>query len=355
MKICIVYRDFDSNVGDAYDVRSIAIALLELDHEVVVYCSKNSSNKLHHKNLTSHRSSNIISTCVRLVRNRHSLEVVHLFCGLIPSLVPISWICRFLDVSYVYSPFGQILPNALKKSRFKKIIYLNVFLIGLIRNAKFIHVISDYEKNQILNYGAKEIVVSPLSIQGYEIDLPIKPKRARYVTFIGRLDIWHKGLDYLLRAASKCKHTIISKKLTIVIAGRGTQTDIHKLKQLIALNQLENIVEVRPDISDVEKQALLAATKIFIHPSRVEGFARSMREVLSLKIPIVTTFDSNFGDYINQYEVGSASALDADLLAESLSTVVEEDFSKKEDLFDNLINILTWTNLAADLCFLYKK
>lgn len=355
MRISIVYRDFDSNVGDAYDVRSIVLQLLELGHMVSVYCSENSSNELQHNKLRYRRSSNVVSACAKFYGDRHSLGLVHLFCGFIPSLAPISWICRLLHIPYVYSPFGQVLPNALTKSQLKKLIYLRFILKGLIGSAKFIHANSNYEKKQMLKYGAKRIVVSPLSIQGYEIKMTNETTCANYVTFIGRLDIWHKGLDFLVAAICKCKDTLIAHNLSVVLAGRGSQSGIDKLHRLISVNNLESVIDVRPDISEEEKHALLANTKVFMHPSRVEGFARSMREAISLKIPIVTTFDSNVGDYINQYDVGRASALDADHLAAALNMVVEGDFSSKQDSYVRLINELTWSKLAAALCSGYKN
>ena len=353
MKISVVYRDFDSNVGDAYDVRSIVLQLLELGHDVSVYCSENSNNELQHSNLRYRRSKNVVSTCVKLYTDRASLGVVHLFCGFIPSLAPISWICRLFHIPYAYSPFGQILPNAFTKSRLKKLAYSRFFLRDLIRNAKFIHVISEYEKKQLLKYGAKQVVVSPLAIQGYEVNIN-KSTKANYVTFIGRLDIWHKGLDMLVPAVTKCKDILKANNLRVVLAGRGSLSNIEKLHRLISSNNAKGIIDVRHDISEDEKYTLLANTKIFIHPSRVEGFARSMREAISLRIPIVTTYDSNVGDYINQYEIGSASALDADDLAAALAMVVESDFSSKRELYERLISELTWSKLAEALCSGYR-
>lgn len=354
MNIGIVYRDFDSNVGDAFDVRSIALRLVSQGNVVFIYCSHNRKNEIKDANVIYRRSSSVIEAVKNIYSDRCRLEIVHLFCGLIPSLVPIAMLCRVLKIDYAYSSFGQILPRALAKSRFKKWLYVRLFLESMVSHAKFVHAISEYESLALKKMGARAVVTSPLSIQGYELQCVERSNELNYLTFIGRLDIWHKGLDILIEAVNLSRRFLEDGGIQVVLAGRGGEKEVDDLNQMIESKSLAKLVEVWVDIEEVKKQELLSCTRVFIHPSRVEGFARSMREALNAKIPIVTTFDSNVGDYINMCGVGKACEFSAIALARVLQEVLQSEKDINEENWSSIFSLMTWDRLTSDLSRCYE-
>lgn len=354
MNIAIFYRDFDSNVGDAFDVQALVKEFLSAGHHVSVFCSKNSKNVLTHQGITYYRSDSLSGLLRDLSNTLLKFDVAHLFCGFIPSLVPVSWMLRAGSVPFIYSPFGQLMPRGFEKSTIKKRLYVSLFLRRVLTKAKFVHAISEYEASVVRALGAVATNVAPLAIEGYELDTTKHDEGDRtLITYIGRLDTWHKGLDILLPALGQCRVLLERKDYKVVLAGRATEAEVRHLRRQITNENLDELVEVQVDISEQQKVQLLNKTVLFVHPSRLEGFARAMREAMSLRLPIVTTYDSNMGDWVEAYGVGQASEFSVNGLAAAITRQISNFKSGSGQNYEALVSKLKWKTAAAQLIHAY--
>jgi glycosyltransferase involved in cell wall biosynthesis len=349
MNIGIFYRDINTNVGDSYDVRMI-LEQLSNENNVVVFCSSKNKHKIIKKNIKYVQTDNLF----RLLRNIHiyskELDFFHLFCGLIYSVPLVSIILNINKINYAYSPFGQLMPEAMKKGFVKKKLFSEILLKPMLVRASFIHANSAFEKSVVENLvNANKIIVSSLAVEGYELDDYAINDDKSYISFIGRLDTWHKGLDILIDAINKNKELVIENKIKFVIAGRATEKQLFKLINLIKINNLEDLIIVKHDISDKDKFEILSKSYYFIHPSRVEGFARSMREAINCEIPIITTYDSNVGDYIKSFDAGFTCNFDANELAGCISQCFSSIEDNKKFGVKALKKHLTWSRIGQDL------
>jgi glycosyltransferase involved in cell wall biosynthesis len=254
---------------------------------------------------------------------------------------------KLLNIKYIYYPFGQLMPLAMKKKGkvIKKTFYLYVFLKPMLKRAWRIHANSIYEKKVITELiGVTKFIIAPLSIEGYELNKLEKVDQKKYYTYIGRLDIWHKGLDIMLEAILMNVESFHEYNIKVIIAGRGEPQEVEMIQELINDFELNNVVILKSNITESEKTEILNQSLFFIHPSRVEGFARSMREAIYLEIPIITTYDSNIGDYIEDYNCGFSSNFDVI----SLSKSIQKSFSCINNIsvydFKLLKKKLTWKN-----------
>jgi glycosyltransferase involved in cell wall biosynthesis len=96
----------------------------------------------------------------------------------------------------------------------------------------------------------------------------LEPKDGNFVLFLGRIDVYMKGLDILLEAFSSVKNQHIPLK----IAGSGKKSDEKKLAQLIKGMKLEHRVEFLGKVSEEEKCELLRTCLFLVMPSRFEGW-----------------------------------------------------------------------------------
>lgn len=353
MRIAIIYRDFDSNVGDAYDVQRIALNLANFNTNVDIYCSDNCKNALKHPNIKYFRRKYSFLSIVDLFFHRKRVDIAHLFCGYIASLYWISIILRLTNIPYCYSGFGQLSEEGLERSFWKKKLYTIFCLKPMLKNAKFIQISSDHERNYLLKIGAKKTVTAPLSIEGYELKAKESISKQKLVTFIGRFDIWQKGLDLFIEVINETSSSIRQSGHKVVVAGRGDKLSIEYLKLKIREYQLDDIISIKIDISDEEKIQLLSSTNIFYHPSRVEGFARSMREALSMKIPILTTPGSNIGDTLNKYKAGISTEFEVKQQAKALIKLLNSDDLNTD--WDGLFKYLSWRNTSSILSLEYQR
>tara|TARA_B110000902_G_C14293413_1_gene582105 strand:- start:5043 stop:6122 length:1080 start_codon:yes stop_codon:yes gene_type:complete len=345
MKLGLYYRDINTHVGDSFDVRSILKGLSE-ENQVIVFCSKKNHHKFIHPNITYYQSKSTLKLLIDIFKKRNEIEYFNMFCGLIYTLPFVALLLKLIGIKYVYYPFGQLMPLAMKKkgSAFKKKIYLNLLLKPLLNNAWRIIANSKYEKKVIEKLVmSSNIIIAPLSIQGYELKKIESLAKKEYYTYIGRLDIWHKGLDIMLEAISLNKNLFYDNKVTVMMAGRGKPVEIESIQSLINRFDLNEIVILKSNISDEEKIEILNKSFFFIHPSRVEGFARSMREAIHLEIPLITTYDSNVGDYIADFKCGYSS----DFSVSSIANAIQNSFLNIKDLsvfdFKPLKEKLTWS------------
>lgn len=113
----------------------------------------------------------------------------------------------------------------------------------------------------------------------------LKPEDGNFVLFLGRIDVYMKGLDILLEAFSKVKnHNIILK-----IAGGGKRSDERKLVQLIKGMRLEQRVEFLGKVSEKEKFELLRTCLFLVMPSRFEGWGITAVEANAAGKPVLGT------------------------------------------------------------------
>ena len=116
------------------------------------------------------------------------------------------------------------------------------------------------------------------------IDLPLideaKIGSGDYILFLGRINIWHKGLDLLLAAYKKS-----GVDLPLLVAGNGTRRDEHRLEDLIAA--IGGNVHWLGRVTGQRKQHLLERSAFLAMPSRNEAFGLCALEAMSWGKPVL--------------------------------------------------------------------
>ena len=119
------------------------------------------------------------------------------------------------------------------------------------------------------------------------------------IGFVGRLDIYTKGLDLLIEAFyafSKDKKT----KLWIV----GDSPQMANLKEMIAPLPLNDKITLWGRKFGEEKMELLQQMDAFVHSSRNEGLPTAVLEAASFGVPCVITEATNLKYYVTKYNAG---------------------------------------------------
>jgi hypothetical protein len=79
-----------------------------------------------------------------------------------------------------------------------------------------------------------------------------------------------------------------------------------------------------------------------------------MREAINCEIPIITTYDSNVGDYIKTFNSGFTCNFHANELAECISQGITSISDNSKFEIKALKQHLTWSRLGQDLINEYK-
>ncbi len=135
--------------------------------------------------------------------------------------------------------------------------------------------------DQLLRYNPNAIVeIIPCGVDKalFEMD----PREEDFILFLGRIDVYTKGLDLLLRAFGRIAADTDAR---LTIAGYGR--DNARLEAMISKMRLRQKVRWVGKISEDEKARLLSQCKFVCVPSRYETFGIVAAEAFACQKPVL--------------------------------------------------------------------
>jgi len=168
------------------------------------------------------------------------------------------------------------------------------------------------------------------------------------IIFIGRLDIYHKGLDLLVDAVALIKNKLEVENVSIDLYGPDVRNSKKKLIQLIASNKIDNIIKINDSIFSEEKTKVLCNADIFIQTSRFEGLPMGILEALSVGLPCILTPGTNLSKEVKDYFAGIEVMPDSKSISIGMLTMIDYVKSGKS-LTENAITLASnysWESIA---------
>lgn len=202
-------------------------------------------------------------------------------------------------IPYIILPHGSLTKFAQKKSFIKKKIGNFLIFNKFIRNASCIHFLTDSERIRSI-IKMKNFVI-PNGIETRE-EFNIKKKRNNSIVFIGRKDIYIKGIDYLLNEIMNNKNELYNLKIFLYGPDRrGANSYINKF---IKKYNLEKILYNEDSIHGEDKFLILSEALATILTSRTEGHPTVLLESLSVGTPIIASVGTGMDKFIDKYNCG---------------------------------------------------
>ncbi len=133
-----------------------------------------------------------------------------------------------------------------------------------------------------------------------------------YISWIGRIDPFHKGLDLLIGAVGGLSP---SDRPHLRIHGYDYKGGEGTVRRLVREHGLESWVELRGIITEPEKTTFLQRSRGYVHPSRWESHSIALLENLALGVPTLISTAIHYAWEI----AGSSAAILADPTEESLA------------------------------------
>jgi len=146
---------------------------------------------------------------------------------------------------------------------------------------------------------------------------------ANYVLFMGRLDIYQKGLDVLLRAFVEVhkRHPDVVLK----VVGSGTRKSREQLDRLISEAGLRGCVQVEPFASGKRKLHLLSGALFLCVPSRYEGWPMVAVEAAASGKAVVGTDIPGLSEIVQNGTTGTLVPVgDWRSLSDAVCTLIED-------------------------------
>ena len=168
-------------------------------------------------------------------------------------------------------------------------------------------------------------------------------------TFIGRLDMYHKGIDVLLDACEVMQKELREACFSICFYGpRKYQHDL--IQQTISEKGLQDFITMGGEITGKPKEELLLDSDLFVLTSRFEGHPMGLIEALAYGVPAIVTPGSNMAKEIREANAGWTCE---DVTVDKITKMLRQVISEKDQLIEKSSNAVKlaepydWDKLAT--------
>ena len=249
---------------------------------------------------------NPFGICVQLKKKlllKKEATVFHMHGGWVPIYATLSSFFTKHGIPYVLTTHGSYNIIAMNRSKWLKRIYFQLFEKSLLNNARCIHFIGESEIGGVKSiFKLKNFLLMPygFDITKQNIKNRTKNETDFIIGFLGRLDVYTKGLDILLDAFFKFHKKEPKTQLWII----GNGKDRKEVEQLIQCLNLQNSVRLFGSKFGQDKIDLVQQMDVFVHPSRNEGLPVAVLEACEIGIPCIVSKATNMGSYISKAVAG---------------------------------------------------
>jgi glycosyltransferase involved in cell wall biosynthesis len=233
-----------------------------------------------------------------------------------------------LSISFIITPHDSFVydPAYIQERPFLKRWYRNVFVSVfdkyVLDNASVVHGISEMCAAYLSNVTKTPVSVVLNQVNDMRTPFDITSLKEQ-VCFIGRFDIFRKGIDIALTAFHQFKEQSSNatgvKYVLIGPADEQAAKERESICQKLGLRIGEDVVFTNK-IPEAERNALLAQSKVYMQLSRTEGFGLSIAQALSCYKPVVTSTQVPIHGKIVAHQAGFA-VNNAEEAAEALAKI----------------------------------
>jgi glycosyltransferase involved in cell wall biosynthesis len=165
--------------------------------------------------------------------------------------------------------------------------------------------------------------------------------------YLGRWDIYNKGLDLLLRALAD--DPSLRSNCRVQIAGKGSSRQRRALQHLILSLRLEDQVSLLGYLPDTD--VAIRSADALILPSRFDGFGQVVIETIAAGTPAIVSAKAGSSEFLGHQHGVVVVEPNVPSIAEGLrtvSTVKEQLRSAAISARSYLARRFTWDRLAGD-------
>ena len=285
----------------------------------------------------------------------HKYDIV-IFHGLyIMAYVKIGKVLDSLSLPYVIVPHGSMTKMSQKKKWFKKIIANMLFFKTFIAHAAAVQYLSRGEEESSA-FRCKKSFIGTNGINVSPYTKAYKNNTIKQITFIGRLDVFYKGLDFLIEAISRNRDLLLERDIKISIYGNDIKGRGNQVRNLIKKYGVEDIVSLNKEIFGEDKRNVLLNTDVFVLTSRSEGMPMGVLEALSYGIPCMVSFGTNLKRYVEDYNAGWTCENNIQSVSDMLRHAITEDNElciKSKNSLELINNVFSWPVVSNETINFY--
>lgn len=252
------------------------------------------------------------------------------------------------SIPYIIVPRSSLTYQALHNhARIKKWFAHKLMFDRFIKNTWRIQYLTQKEAGDSAKYKGISYYILPNGVNLPESVKTSFSSDGIHAVFIGRLDMYQKGLDLLLQAIEQCQDPLRKAHFSLSIYG-PQRYDHVLIKQWITDYGIADIVQVCDEITGEEKKRVLLQSDLFVLTSRFEGHPMGLLEALSYGLPCMVTPGSNMFDEVRNHQAGWTCEEDTESIKETLLSIISHtaSFSEKGTHARELAKAYNWDVIA---------
>lgn len=261
------------------------------------------------------------------------------------------------QVPYIIIPRGEFTEAAQAQKHAKKIVANKLIMNRYMKGACAIQYLTDRERDESKICRKYPGIVIP---NGTEKKAHLRhyiSSSKLCLTYIGRIDVYHKGLDMLIQACELIKSKLFQNSVFINIYGPDRDGRLNEIKDLVRVSGLSKVISFYDAVVNSEKEQVLLNTDVFLMTSRFEGLPMALIEALSYGVPCAVTDGTNMRDEIENENAGWGCHNDIKSIRDMLSRIIEEKnlICEKGKNAYRLSEKYIWENIAKRSHLEYEK
>lgn len=240
----------------------------------------------------------------RIEREFGAPDLVNFHGTYIPFQIALGKLLTRASIPYVHTSRGDLKRVAQNIKPLKKRIANRLFVRRYLAQAAAVHALTREEAAEIAAFAPSlELFVNPNGIDDELIRMPVPapPERGRTLVlgFVGRVDIYIKGIDLLLSALKELQEVAPEREVRLVVTGPFyTSEDEREFRRLVSRLKRPEMVTYTGALFGPDKFRVLSSCDVFACTSRSEGMPMAVIEAMALGKPCLITPGSNAYDYV---------------------------------------------------------
>lgn len=263
--------------------------------------------------------------------------------------VKIASVLRKRRIPYIIIPRGSLTYSAMhNQARWKKKLAHFLFFDKYVKKALAIQFLTEKEYDDSKYRFDYNHYIIPNGFDKQSITKQCFSKNVIKAIFIGRLDKYHKGLDFLFNVLEKRRDELEKAGFFLTLYGPELY-DYEELKNRINDSGLSKIAVLGGAIAGEDKKKAILESDVFIMTSRFEGHPMGLIEALAYGLPTLVTRGSNMLEEIKAANAGWVCETDEQSIEQALMQMIneKESFMEKSKNAINLALQYDWDNLAS--------
>jgi len=272
--------------------------------------------------------------------------------------IKIAKILKTLSLPYIIVPRGGFSKVLRKRKYIKKFFGDLIFFRNYFTSPNAIHFLTQNEKTNS-RFNTESDFILPNGIYPSNISMKesseMEDIKCYKLVYIGRLDIFIKGLDLIVDAINILINEYFIYKIKLELYGPSFNNSKILLEKQIKKKSLEKYIYIKDPIYDKEKRNILSQSDFFIQASRSEGLPMGILEALSYGIPCIVSVQTNLSKKIVSHEAGIEVELNPKSIAKGIYNIISKDIIKLKRNAVSLSKEFYWPNIAKESIKIYNN